>query len=134
MSAESNKNRSRETGRREPSEPRVTRRSFLRGSLGAVGGMAAIAGALSPRKDLEKDDFTFEKFLQKHYKEMSPKEMDDALAMIRKEVEKRYDVRPEIPDAIFVPDASVPSQRTLYWPMPWLDRSTSSRTSRPETS
>jgi len=57
--------------RRDPGGS-MTRRSFLRGGLGAAGGLVALAAALKPLKDLDTKDFTVEKFLQKHYKEMSP--------------------------------------------------------------
>ena len=82
----------------EPGEPGLTRRSFLRGSLGAAGGLTAIAAALSPLRELDTGDFTVEKFLQKHYKEMTREDMDRVLAHIRDEVEERYRVRPEIRD------------------------------------
>lgn len=82
-----------------PRPPQVTRRSFLRAGTALVGGLAAIAAALSPLKELkDEDEFTIEKFLQKHYKEMTPQDMEIALARIRREVEKRYEVRPEIRD------------------------------------
>ena len=45
----------------------VTRRSFLRAGLGAASGLAALAAALSPLKDLDTGELTVEKFLQKHY-------------------------------------------------------------------
>ncbi len=77
---------------------RLSRRSFLRGSLGAAGGAAALAAALSPLRMLDTEDYTVEKFLQKHYKEMSPGDMDSVLDRIRGEVEKRYAIRPELRD------------------------------------
>jgi molybdopterin-containing oxidoreductase family iron-sulfur binding subunit len=79
-------------------EPEVNRRKFLQGSLGAAGGVAALGAALSPLKDLDTSDFSLEAFLQKHYKEMTPDEMETALARIRKEVEARHGVRAEIQD------------------------------------
>ena len=82
-----------------PSRPGLTRRSFLRRGAGAAGGLAALAAALNPLRDLEDtDSMSVQKFLQKHYKEMSPTEMDEALERIRKEVERRYDIRPDIRD------------------------------------
>ncbi len=79
----------------------MTRRSFLRRTAGVTGGLAAIAGALSPLRDLtdvDMNSFSIDKFLQKHYKEMSPEDMDRALARISAEVEQRYDVRPHLRD------------------------------------
>ena len=79
--------------------PESTRRSFLRTSAVAAGGLAAAMAALKPWLELESDDLpTVEKFLQKHYKEMDEKEMQKALARISKEIEKRYELRPEIRD------------------------------------
>lgn len=77
----------------------TSRRSFLRGGLAALGGVSALAAALSPLKDLDLDDFgSMEKMLQKHYQEMNPAEMKAALARIEMEVEKRYKIRPHVKD------------------------------------
>ncbi|MDF1810362.1 MAG: 4Fe-4S dicluster domain-containing protein [Phycisphaerales bacterium] len=79
--------------------PGLTRRSFLRRGTAATGAVAAIAASLSPLRELgDTDDFSVQKFLQKHYKEMDGKDMASALERISKEVEKRYEVRPEIRD------------------------------------
>lgn len=76
----------------------VTRRRFLRGSLAAAGGVAAVGAALSPLKDLDTSDFSLEKFLQKHYKEMTPEELDSVLLRISEEVEKRHGVQADVQD------------------------------------
>lgn len=86
------------SGQGETRPPDVTRRSFLRGSINAASGLAALAAALSPLQELDTSDFTIEKFLQKHYKEMTPADMESVLERIRREVEARYAVRPEIRD------------------------------------
>jgi molybdopterin-containing oxidoreductase family iron-sulfur binding subunit len=78
--------------------PRLTRRSFLRGTVGAAGGIAAFAAALSPLQDLDTGDYTLEKFLQKHYKEMTAEDKAQVLERIRAEVEQRHRVRPEVAD------------------------------------
>jgi len=79
--------------------PGMTRRSFLRRGTAATGAVAAIAASLSPLRELtDTDDFSVAKFIQKHYKEMDGKEMASALTRISNEVEKRYDVRPNIRD------------------------------------
>lgn len=81
------------------SRPGMTRRSFLRRGTAATGAVAAIAASLSPLRELtDTDDFTVAKFIQKHYKEMDGKDMAKALTRISNEVEKRYDVRPNIRD------------------------------------
>lgn len=77
----------------------INRRSFLRKSAVAAGGLAATVAAMKPLMDLDTDELpTVEKMLQKHYKEMSPGEMESALSRISKEVEKRYEVRPDLKD------------------------------------
>ncbi len=76
----------------------VSRRGFLQGSMAAGGGLFACAAALSPLRDLDTEEFTVEKFLQKHYKEMTPQDMEQVLARISSEVEKRYEVKPELRD------------------------------------
>ncbi len=49
--------------------PGVTRRSFLRSATAATGAVAAIAASLSPLRELkDTDEYSVEKFLQKHYK------------------------------------------------------------------
>jgi Fe-S-cluster-containing dehydrogenase component len=85
---------------RPPShEPELTRRSFLRTGAAAVGGMAALAAALSPLRELATQDIPdLAQFFQKHYKEMTPAEMEQALARIRIKVEERFEVRPHLRD------------------------------------
>jgi molybdopterin-containing oxidoreductase family iron-sulfur binding subunit len=78
--------------------PRMGRRSFLRSTLTATTGLAAFAAALNPLRDLDVKDYTLEKFLQKHYKEMTPADMEEVLERIRGEVEQRYKVRPDLRD------------------------------------
>lgn len=80
-------------------EPELTRRSFLRTGAAAVGGMAALAAALAPLRELSRDDLPSPSdFLRKHYKEMSPAEMEKVLERIRAKVEERYEVRPHLRD------------------------------------
>lgn len=77
----------------------TSRRSFLRTTAVAGTGVAALAAALSPLQHLEDGDFdTMGSWMQKHYKEMNPEEMEVALERIRNRVEERYGVRPEIRD------------------------------------
>lgn len=86
-------------GRGLPSRPGMTRRSFLRRSTAATGAVAAIAASLSPLRELgDGESFSVSKFLQKHYKEMDGAEMAAALERISREVERRYEIRPEIRD------------------------------------
>ena len=79
----------------------VSRRGFIRalgGTVGAAGGALALAAALSPLRDLDRSELTLERFLQKHYREMTPAEMAGVLARIRGEVRERYGVDAEVRD------------------------------------
>ena len=81
------------------SEPGFARRSFLRAAAGAVGGMAALVAALSPLKDLEDGDVpSMDEFLQKHYKEMTPEELERVMARISGEVKDRFGVEAQLRD------------------------------------
>jgi len=78
---------------------KVDRRNFLREGMAVTGGLVAVSAALSPLAKLDPEDLpTAEQFLQKHYKEMSPEELQAALSRIAKEVEQRYDVKPNVQD------------------------------------
>lgn len=87
-------------GARPPGDDaRISRRSFLRVGTAVAGGMAAFAAALSPLRELtDLTELTVEKFVQKHYKEMTPAEMERALERIRGEVRNRYNIRPHLRD------------------------------------
>jgi molybdopterin-containing oxidoreductase family iron-sulfur binding subunit len=75
----------------------MDRRSFLRTSAVLASGMAALAASLAPLRKLE--DFpSLERFLQKHYKELTPAEMRKVLDRITREVEQQYGVRPHLRD------------------------------------
>ena len=75
----------------------VSRRSFLRTSAVLASGMAALAASLAPLREL-RDYTSMEKFLQKHYKEMTPEDMRKVLERIAREVEQQYKVRPQVRD------------------------------------
>jgi molybdopterin-containing oxidoreductase family iron-sulfur binding subunit len=69
--------------------------------LGATLGAGAFAHAMAPLQQWTKD-LSFDEFLQKHYKEMSKQELDDALARLAQDTEEKYgrevtirDVRPQ---------------------------------------
>ena len=75
----------------------MNRRNFLRTSALTVSGIAAMAAALEPLRDL--DNYTsLDKFLQKHYRVMTPDEMKKALERIEREAERQYGVRPHVKD------------------------------------
>ncbi len=80
-------------------DPALTRRSFLRTGAAAAGGVAAFAAALSPLRELASTDAPdLSGFLRKHYKELSPQEMEETLERIRRKVEDRFGVRPHLRD------------------------------------
>jgi len=75
----------------------VDRRSFLRSSLVAASGLAALAAALSPLRELH--NFTSaEQWLQKYYKELTPEEMERVLKRIAAEVQRDYGVEAQVRD------------------------------------
>ena len=77
---------------------KLSRRDFLKRSAVVASGVAALVAALSPLRSLSEASFNTEEFLQKHYKELSPEEMEQVLARISKEVEDQYQVRPNLRD------------------------------------
>ena len=95
---------SEESGRQEPpveegASPGLTRRGFFQKGVVALAGVSAVAAALSPLKDLPPEDIpSLERFFQKHYKEMTPEEKQEALERIARDVEKRYGVKPTVED------------------------------------
>ncbi len=71
--------------------PQISRRGFINKGCAIAGGAAALAGALSPLKNIDPDSLpSVEELFQKHYKEMSKEDMAVALERIRKDVNKRY--------------------------------------------
>lgn len=83
-----------------PHAARVTRRRFLsRSAAAAVAGAAAVAAAVSPLRQLDPRDIpSVEEFLQKHYKEMTPRDKERVFRRIRDEVARRYRVQPRLSD------------------------------------
>jgi molybdopterin-containing oxidoreductase family iron-sulfur binding subunit len=75
----------------------MDRRSFLRTTGVLATGIAALAASLSPLRELS-DFSSVEEFMQKHYKELTPADMDKVLARISNEVEKQYGLRPHVKD------------------------------------
>lgn len=75
----------------------MSRRDFLKRSAVFASGFTALVAALSPLRHLE-EAIDPEEFVQNHYKELSPDDMEKVLARIAKKVEKEYGVRPELRD------------------------------------
>ena len=80
-----------------PDAGSTSRRSFLRTSAVATSALAALAASLAPLRELS-DFGSVEEFLQRHYKELTPVELEQALARIRREVEQQYGLRPHLRD------------------------------------
>ncbi|UCE60236.1 MAG: 4Fe-4S dicluster domain-containing protein [Phycisphaerales bacterium] len=79
--------------------PELTRRGFFSKGSAAVAGGAALAAALSPLRDLTGDNVpSVEEFLQKHYKAMTPEEIQVVLKRIERKVEQRYEVDVSVQD------------------------------------
>ncbi len=76
---------------------KMDRRGFLRKTATVASGVAAIAASLAPLRDLS-DLGSVDQFLQKHYKELTPQEMEAALERIRAEVNRQYGLRPHLRD------------------------------------
>jgi molybdopterin-containing oxidoreductase family iron-sulfur binding subunit len=73
------------------------RRGFLKGLLG-VTAVTAGAQAVVPAVQEATSDFSWEKFFQKHYKEMSAEDKAQVFARIEAESLKKYGVKAKIGD------------------------------------
>lgn len=78
-------------------EEKVSRRDFLKRSAVVASGSAALIAAMSPLR-LLKESITAEEFVQKHYKEMSKEELEKVMERIKKKVEGRYGIIPNLRD------------------------------------
>ncbi len=72
-------------------EEGTTRRNFLKAAAVTTAGVGAVAASLAPLREL---DATFDKeaWLQKHYHELTPAEMDKVLARLEDEAKAEYGV------------------------------------------
>jgi molybdopterin-containing oxidoreductase family iron-sulfur binding subunit len=75
----------------------MTRRNFLRTTAVAASGVGAMAAVLAPLREMT--DFpSLDQFLQKHYKELTPPEMEKVLERIARAVDRQYGLRPHVRD------------------------------------
>ena len=82
----------------------IKRRSFLAGLAAATAAVAAPFGAAKALStDKGGEDFTFEKFFQKHYKEMSEEEKKRIFYRIETEAQRNYGVEAHIVDPKPIP-------------------------------
>jgi len=75
----------------------IGRRDFLKKGLVLAAGIAGAAAALSPLRKLG-STLDLEEYFRKHYKMLSPQEMEKVLQQVAKSVEDRYGVRPDVKD------------------------------------
>jgi Fe-S-cluster-containing dehydrogenase component len=76
----------------------VTRRTFLKGTAGAMVGLAGLVAALKPLLALERGEITLEGLLQKHYRELTPEQLQGILNRLEEKCRTEYGVRPAIRD------------------------------------
>jgi len=76
----------------------ISRRTFLKGSAASLVGMSGLVAALQPLLKLEKGEITLPDLLQKHYKELSPLQMDKIVERLREKTKAEYGVLPNIRD------------------------------------
>ena len=74
----------------------VTRRTFLKGAAAAMVGMAGLVAALKPLLALERGEMTLDQLLQKHYRELTPDDLDRILKSLEEKCAQEYGVRPHI--------------------------------------
>ncbi len=76
----------------------VSRRTFLKGSAASIVGMSGLVAALQPLLKLEKEDITLDQLLQRHYKEMTPAQLDKVMKRLQEKCEREYGVSASIQD------------------------------------
>lgn len=76
----------------------VSRRTFLKGSAASIVGMSGLVAALQPLLKLEKEDLTLDQLLQRHYKEMTPAQLDKVIQKLQAKCEQQYGVSASIQD------------------------------------
>ena len=76
-------------GADEPLDPRMSRRRLIAGA-GATLGAAAFAKAVAPAAQTWSESLSAEEFMQQHYRELSPEDMERVLARIERQTLERY--------------------------------------------
>ena len=89
------------TAQRQPL-PVVPRRTALK-MLGATLGAAAFAKAIAPLFDWSSNNLSAEEFMQKHYRELKPEELQQVLRRLEQETLDNYGADVEIGDHRPVP-------------------------------
>ncbi len=76
----------------------VTRRTFLKGAAASMVGVAGLMAALKPLLALDRGGVTLDELLQKHYRELTPPELQRILRRLEDECQQAHGVRPTIRD------------------------------------
>jgi molybdopterin-containing oxidoreductase family iron-sulfur binding subunit len=76
----------------------MNRRTFLKGTAAAMVGMAGLVAALKPLLALERGEITIDDLLQKHYRQLTPEDLQRIMKSLEAKSEKEYGVRPTIRD------------------------------------
>ena len=92
------------------SNPEISRRTALK-VAGATLGAAAFARAVAPLTQWTQD-LSMDEFLQKHYQEMTPSEMEKVLRRIEAKTLKEYGARVQVEDVRPLPESSLAMHST----------------------
>ncbi len=76
----------------------MNRRTFLKGTAAAMVGMAGLVAALKPLLALERGEITIDDLLQKHYRQLTPEDLQRIMKSLEAKCQKEYGVRPTIRD------------------------------------
>ena len=76
----------------------MNRRTFLKGTAAAMVGMAGLVAALKPLLALERGEITIDDLLQKHYRQLTPEDLQRIMQSLEAKCQKEYGVRPTIRD------------------------------------
>jgi molybdopterin-containing oxidoreductase family iron-sulfur binding subunit len=76
----------------------MTRRTFLKGAAASMVGVAGLMAALEPLLELESGAISLEDLLQKHYRELSPEELNRIMESLAAKAEKEHGTKPAMRD------------------------------------
>ena len=76
----------------------MKRRTFLKGTAAAMVGMAGLVAALKPLLALERGEITIDDLLQKHYRQLTPEDLQRIMQSLEAKCQQEYGVRPTIRD------------------------------------
>ncbi len=76
----------------------MTRRTFLKGAVAGMVGMAGLVAALKPLLALERGEITVDDLLQQHYRELKPEELQRIMKSLEAACQKEHGVLPTIRD------------------------------------